>query len=50
MAAIDTLLRSMLEKGGSDLHLTVGLPPKARLSGALTPIAAPIVTATQMEA
>jgi len=50
MAAIDTLLRSMLEKGGSDLHLTVGLPPKARLSGALTPIADPIVTATQMEA
>jgi hypothetical protein len=28
MAAIDSLLRSMLEKGGSDLHLTVGLPPK----------------------
>ena len=30
MAAIDTLLRTLLEKGGSDLHLTVGLPPKAR--------------------
>jgi twitching motility protein PilT len=27
MAAIDQLLKSMLEKGGSDLHLTVGLPP-----------------------
>lgn len=26
MAAIDTLLRTMLEKGGADLHLTVGLP------------------------
>jgi len=26
MAAIDPLLKSMLEKGGSDLHLTVGLP------------------------
>jgi hypothetical protein len=36
MAAIDSLLRLMLEKGGSDLHLTVGLPPKARASGALT--------------
>ncbi|MBI5381198.1 MAG: type IV pilus twitching motility protein PilT [Opitutae bacterium] len=38
MAAIDALLRTMLEKGGSDLHLTVGLPPKARISGSLTPI------------
>ena len=25
----------MLEKGGSDLHLTVGLPPKTRASNAL---------------
>jgi len=38
MAAVDTLLRTMLERGGSDLHLTIGLPPKARISGALTPI------------
>jgi twitching motility protein PilT len=35
MAAIDTLLQTMLEKGGSDLHLTVGLPPKTRASGSL---------------
>ena len=39
MAAIDQLLRLMLEKGGSDLHLTVGLPPKARISGSLQTIA-----------
>lgn len=38
MAAIDTLLKSMLEKGGSDLHLTVGLPPKIRASGSLQPL------------
>lgn len=38
MAAIDSLLRTMLEKGGSDLHLTVGLPPKSRISGSLVPI------------
>ena len=25
MAAIDALLKQMLEKGGSDLHLTAGL-------------------------
>jgi len=47
MAAIDSLLRTMLAKGGSDLHLTVGLPPKARLSGSLAPIGdAPIDAAT----
>jgi twitching motility protein PilT len=39
MAFVDTLLRTMLERGGSDLHLTIGLPPKARISGALVPIA-----------
>ena len=38
MAAIDSLLKTMLDKGGSDLHLTVGLPPKSRISGALVPI------------
>ncbi|HEY4299222.1 MAG TPA: PilT/PilU family type 4a pilus ATPase [Candidatus Didemnitutus sp.] len=47
MAAIDSLLRTMLDKGGSDLHLTVGLPPKARISGSLQPIAEkPLDTAT----
>ncbi|MES2694272.1 MAG: PilT/PilU family type 4a pilus ATPase [Verrucomicrobiota bacterium] len=38
MPAIDSLLRTMLERGGSDLHLTVGLPPKARISGSLVTI------------
>jgi len=27
MAALDSLLRTLLEKGGPDLHLTLGLPP-----------------------
>jgi twitching motility protein PilT len=49
MPAIDSLLRLMLEKGGSDLHLTVGLPPKIRVSGALTPIAVRPVDAPTME-
>jgi twitching motility protein PilT len=39
MAEIDTLLKSMVEKGGSDLHLMTGQPPKARISGSLQPIA-----------
>ncbi|MEO6876673.1 MAG: PilT/PilU family type 4a pilus ATPase [Opitutaceae bacterium] len=38
MAIVDQLLRTMLDQGGSDLHLTIGLPPKARINGALKPI------------
>lgn len=49
MPAIDSLLRTLLERGGSDLHLTVGQPPKGRLSGALTPLAGEPVSAAQME-
>uniref|UniRef100_UPI0040499DFD type IV pilus twitching motility protein PilT n=1 Tax=Cephaloticoccus sp. TaxID=1985742 RepID=UPI0040499DFD len=49
MAAIDTLLTAMLEKGGSDLHLTVGLPPKIRTSGALVPLTEDIIDAKTME-
>jgi len=49
MAAIDQLLRTMLEKGGSDLHLTVWLPPKARISGTLQAIGPDPVDAGTME-
>lgn len=48
MAAIDQLLRIMLEKGGSDLHLTVGLPPKSRISGSLQPIGDSVIDAQTM--
>ncbi len=48
MAAIDALLRTMLEKGGSDLHLTVGLPPKIRASGALQPLTPDPIDAATM--
>jgi twitching motility protein PilT len=50
MAAIDLLLRTMLEKGGSDLHLTVGLPPKARISGSLQVTGEGALDARSMEA
>ncbi len=50
MAAIDSLLRTMLEKGGSDLHLTVGLPPKSRISGSLVPIGDTPLDTRTMEA
>ncbi len=49
MAVIDSLLRTMLEKGGSDLHLTVGLPPKSRISGSLQVIREGAVDAKEME-
>ena len=49
MAAIDQLLRTMLEKGGSDLHLTIGLPPKARASGTLQAIGDKPIDAATME-
>src|SRR4051812_3964319 len=32
---LDVLLQSMVERQGSDLHLTVGTPPKARVHGSL---------------
>ncbi len=50
MAAIDSLLKTMLEKGGSDLHLTVGLPPKTRASGTLQAMSDTPVDAKTMEA
>ena len=35
---IDDLLRLMLERGGSDLHITVGSPPGIRQRGELLPV------------
>ena len=49
MALVDKLLRTMLDQGGSDLHLTIGLPPKARISGALKPIGPDPLDAATME-
>ena len=34
---IDDLLRIVVEKGGSDLHLVVGVAPVIRIDGQLTP-------------
>ncbi len=45
MAEIDALLRKMVELGGSDLHLSVGAPPKARISGSIQAIADGTLTA-----
>jgi twitching motility protein PilT len=49
-AAIDQILRAMRALDGSDLHLMVGLAPRARVSGALVTLADfPVVTAGHME-
>ncbi len=50
MPQLDHLLRTTLTLKGSDLHLTVGLPPKARLSGSLQAIADDPLTEVSMEA
>ena len=41
---IDTALRALVARGGSDLHLKVGAPPMTRIDGALEPLpgAAPL--------
>lgn len=49
MAEIDTLLEEMLDRGGSDLHLSAGAPPRIRVHGAIhsldyEPLSAELVT------
>lgn len=44
---IDDLLRLIVEKEGSDLHLTVGSPPMLRLQGKLWPTDIPTLTAKE---
>src|SRR3954467_519078 len=39
------LLRLMVEKGASDLHLTMGAPPMLRIDGVILPTAHPKLTA-----
>ena len=50
MAVINDYLTTMLEQGGSDLHLTVGLPPKIRVNGHLNPLNQPAITFEGMSA
>jgi twitching motility protein PilT len=38
MFDIDSALRTLIERGGSDLHVKVGVPPTARLHGELAPL------------
>jgi len=35
------LLRAMIEKGASDMHITTGAPPLLRIDGAIVPLKLP---------
>lgn len=41
MANLHQLLKAMIEKGASDLHVTTGTPPQLRIDGALVPLKVP---------
>lgn len=38
MASLQQLLQTMVEKGASDLHITVGAPPTVRIDGEIVPL------------
>ena len=45
MANLHQLLKVMIEKGASDLHVTTGSPPQLRVDGKLTPVDVPPLNA-----
>ena len=46
---INIYLRQMLDMGGSDLHLSINFPPKARIHGNIVPLTDEILTPEYME-
>ncbi len=49
MRGLDKLLTEMLERGGSDLHLSVGAPAKIRVDGVIHPLSEQAIDAQQLE-
>ncbi len=47
MRDLNDLLLEVLERGGSDLHITVGVPPMMRLNGKLMPLDAETLTSAE---
>jgi len=41
---LQQLLKAMIEKGASDLHITTGTPPQLRIDGSLVPLRLPPLT------
>jgi twitching motility protein PilT len=50
MATLYDLLRMMIERGASDLHITTGSPPRLRVDGKLIPIDHPPLTPADTKA
>ncbi len=44
MANLHQLLKALIEKGASDLHITTGTPPQLRIDGDLVPLKTPPLT------
>jgi twitching motility protein PilT len=44
---LHSLLKTMVERGGSDLHVTTNSPPQIRIDGKLTPLDFPPLTAPE---
>ena len=44
MANLQQMLQVMVEKGASDIHITVGTPPQMRIQGSLQPMDFPVLT------
>ncbi len=49
MPVIDQLFQTLVELGGSDLHLSQGQPPKVRVHGSIKPISEEVLTVEHME-
>lgn len=49
MNRIDTFLTEMLDLGGSDLHLSIGAPPKARIHGVIRTLNDEVINEDTME-
>ncbi|HPQ68497.1 MAG TPA: type IV pilus twitching motility protein PilT [bacterium] len=47
MVDLHQLLKLMIEKNASDLHITTGSPPQLRIDGRLTPVNMPQLTAAE---
>jgi twitching motility protein PilT len=47
MTSLHELLKEMVTKGASDLHITTGIPPMIRLHGLLTPVGTTPLTPTE---
>jgi len=50
MATIYDLLKTMIERGASDLHITTGSPPRLRVDGKLVPLDHPALSPAETKA